>query len=540
MKRRFLVVAASLLVAAVLAWGGTAWADQSGAQIDPSVQTELSAVGSGGSVPVIVYATPGHLADLTAEIGAANVDESLALIGAVSTDVTSDTVATVAALPYADYIAADTPTFGTDDGDYGKTLDVTNAAIGLGDILPPPPVANGYDGTGVGVAVLDSGSADVPDLDGANGQSRVVAFVDFVNGRRHMYDDGGHGTFVDGIIAGNGESSLPFDQGGPATTQYRGVAPDANIISLKVLDRHGNGRASALIAAIAWAIAHRQQYDIRVMNISVEGDVTCPAAYDPVDRAVDAAWKAGIVVVCAAGNEGAFGEGGILSPGNDPYAITVGASDTQQTDTTSDDAVCSYSSIGPTLYDEYAKPDLVAPGNHIVSLRAPGSWVDTTYPQTRVSVSTYIPGASPWTPSVYAVMSGTSAAAPVVSGAAALLIQQDPSLTPGDVKLRLMQTAQRIATSDQYAEGAGELDVAAALSDDATTTGYDLSAKLGNGSTILPIDVQLQWQKYAWSKYAWSKYAWSKYAWSKYAWSKYAWSNYAWSKYAWSIVINGE
>ncbi len=362
------------------------------------------------------------------------------------------------------------------------------------------------------MAVLDSGSADVPDLDGAHGQSRVVAFVDFVNHRRQMYDDGGHGTFVDGLIAGNGASSLPTDQGGNATTQYRGVAPDANIISLKVLDSHGQGRASSLIAAIGWAIAHRQQYNIRVMNISVEGDVTCPAAYDPLDRAVDAAWRAGIVVVCAAGNEGAFGEGGILSPGNDPYAITVGASDTQQTAGTSDDTVCSYSSIGPTLYDEYAKPDLVAPGNHLVSLRAPGSWIDVTYPQTRVAVSTYVPGASSRLPSAYAVMSGTSASAPVVAGAVALMVQKDPSLTPGDVKLRLMDSAHALAGASSYAEGAGELDVAAALTDPATTAGYDLSAKLGNGSTILPPDVLLQWQKYAWSKYAWSKYAWSKYA----------------------------
>ncbi len=536
MKRRFLVVAAALLVAVVLAWGGTAWADQTSAQIDPSVLTELDAAG-GASVPVIVYATPGHLADLTAELGATNVDESLALIGAVSTDVTPDTITTVAALPYTDYVAADAPIFGTD---YQASLDVTNATIGLGAIAPPAPVAHGLDGAGVGVAVLDSGSADVPDLDAANGQSRVVAFVDFVNGRRRMYDDGGHGTFVDGIIAGNGAGSVPVDQGGKAATQYRGVAPDANIVSLKVLDRHGDGRSSALVAAIAWAIAHRQQYDIRVMNISVEGNVTCPAAYDPVDRAVDAAWKAGIVVVCAAGNEGAFGEGGILSPGNDPYAVTVGAADTQQTDDPSDDAVCSYSSIGPTQFDEFAKPDIVAPGNHIVSLRAPGSWVDLNYPQTRVPVSSYIPGASNWTPSAYAVMSGTSAAAPVVAGAAALMIQQDPTLTPGEVKLRLMDSAQPIATSDKYAAGAGELDVAAALKDGATTTGYDTSAKLGNGTTILPIDVQLQWQRYSWSRYSWSRYSWSRYSWSRYSWSRYSWSRYTWSRYSWSVIIDGE
>ena len=534
MRARFLVIVAALLLAAVLALGGTAWADQSAANVDPSVLTELDAAG-GGTVPVIVYATPGHLGDLTAEMDPAVVDDSLPLIDAVSADVTASSLAALETLPYVDYVAADVPTFGTD---YTNSLDVTNAAIGLGQI--PQPTAGKFDGSGVGVAVLDSGSAPVPDLNDASGQSRVVAFVDFVNGRRRMYDDGGHGTFVDGLIAGSGAGSLPVDQGGRATTQYRGVAPNANIVSLKVLDSHGQGRASSLIAAIAWAIWHRQQYNIRVMNISVEGDVTAPAAYDPLDRAVDAAWRAGIVVVCAAGNEGAFGQGGILSPGNDPYAITVGASDTQQTDDPADDAVCSYSSIGPTLYDEYAKPDLVAPGNHLVSLRAPGSWVDMTYPQTRVPVSSYVSGAPGWLPSVYAVMSGTSASAPVVAGAAALMVQQDPGLTPGEVKLRLMDSARPLADASSYAQGAGELNVAAALADTATTGGYDLSAKLGNGSTILPPDVLLQWQKYAWSKYAWSKYAWSKYAWSKYAWSKYAWSKYAWSKYAWSVVINGQ
>jgi serine protease AprX len=322
--------------------------------------------------------------------------------------------------------------------------------------------------------------------------------------------------------------------------QYRGVAPAANIVSLKVLDSHGQGRASSLVAAIAWAIVHRSQYNIRVMNISVEGEVESPAAYDPVDRAVDAAWKAGIVVVCAAGNEGDFGQGGILSPGNDPYAITVGAADTQQTADTSDDQVCAYSSVGPTIYDEFAKPDLIAPGNHLASLRAPWSWVDVTFPQSRLAVSSYVPGAPGWLPASYTVMSGTSASAPVVSGAAALMIQQNPGLTPGQVKLRLMDSADPVAGASSYAQGAGELNVAAALTDTAQTSGYDPSAKLGTGSTVLPPDVLLQWQKYAWSKYAWSKYAWSKYAWSKYAWSKYAWSKYAWSKYAWSVVIDGQ
>ena len=125
------------------------------------------------------------------------------------------------------------------------------------------------------------------------------------------------------------------------------------------------------------------------------------------------------------------------------------------------------------------------------------------------------------------------------------MLQNDRRLTPGEVKLRLMDSAHPLADAAPYSEGAGELDVAAALNDNAVTSGYDLSTKLGSGSTVLPIDVLLQWQKYGWSKYGWSKYGWSKYGWSKYGWSKYGWSKYGWSKYgwsdyAWSVVINGQ
>ena len=170
MRARKFLTAAVLLVVAVLACGGTALADQA-APVDPSVYTELD---TGGNVPVIVYATPGHLADLTAELGAADVDDTLSLVGALSTQVTADTVDDLAALPFVDYVAADVPVFGTG---YVDTLDVTNTAIGLGGL--PAPADGGPTGAGVGVAVLDSGSADVPDLEGPDGRSRVV-----VPGRR--------------------------------------------------------------------------------------------------------------------------------------------------------------------------------------------------------------------------------------------------------------------------------------------------------------------------------------------------------------------
>ena len=178
MRARPLVTASVVLLAVFLLSGGTAWADTGAtAPVDPSILTELDAAG-GGSVPVIVYATPGHLADLVAQADAGTVDDTLALVGAISADVTPGSLDELAALPCVDYIAADVPVFGTG---YADTLDATNAAIGLGGVAPPD--AGGPTGKGVSVAVLDSGSADVPDLDGANGRSRVVGWVNFVRCR---------------------------------------------------------------------------------------------------------------------------------------------------------------------------------------------------------------------------------------------------------------------------------------------------------------------------------------------------------------------
>jgi serine protease AprX len=525
-------VAAVIILCCALA--PAAWADRERAAVDPSVITELEAVGRGGSVPVIVYAD-SSLDDVVATLSRSPEITRLDLIGAVAASVTAEELDALALLPNVSAIVADVPLFGTGAV---ETMDVTNLAIGLGALAPP--YAGGLSGKGVTVAVLDSGSEAHVDLMNADESSRVVAWVDFVKGKKRPYDDGGHGTFVNGLIAGDGDASLPLDQGGRATQQFRGVAPGADIVSLKVLDRFGQGRASTLVAAIGWAIRHRDQYDIRVLNISVEGPVTGPVATDPMALAVEAAWKAGLVVVCAAGNEGDFGPGGVLSPGNDPYVITVGALDTRQTADRGDDVMTRYSSVGPTMFDEIAKPDLVAPGNRLVSLRAQSSYIDRSFPQNRVAVDSYLPDARPGEHEQYFVMSGTSASAPVITGAVALMLEQDPSLTPDDVKLRLMQSADPFAGVPAGAQGAGVVDVPAALASTARSDGYALSADLGDGHTLLPPDVELQWQKYAWSKYAWSKYAWSKYAWSKYAWSKYAWSKYAWSKYAWSVVIDGQ
>src|SRR5581483_5620335 len=332
----------------------------------------------------------------------------------------------------------------------------------------------GWDGTGVGVAVIDSGISDHSDLhDPATGASRVVYSESFVPGT-DTSDGYGHGTHVAGIIGGNGTLSNGY------TT---GVAQHVNLVNLRVLHSTGAGSDSYVIAAIQRAIALKDTYNIRVINLSLGRPVYESFTQDPLCQAVEAAWPAGIVVVAAAGNWGRdneFGTNGyglIGVPGVDPYVITVGAMNTVSSSDKSDDVLATYSSKGPTMVDHIVKPDLVAPGNHIESLMAPSNTLAGEMPQNVVSPAEY--GDLTGQPG-YMWLCGTSMATPVVAGAAALLIQQDPSLTPDAVKARLMKTADKTFPSesvivdpttgqaftedyDIFAVGSGYLDIPAAL-----------------------------------------------------------------------------
>ncbi len=524
MSTRILVLALALLCLLALPAVALADDDLQGAKIDPSVQLVVDATGGDEAVPVLVYAR-GDGDDVRDRLPAGVETTSLPVIGALAAYQTPDEIETLAGEPFVQAILADNPVYGFD---YRSSMDITNLAIGLADV--PSPADGGPTGDGVTVAILDSGVSAEQDL----GADRIVGWKDFVKGKRQPYDDAGHGTFVAGLIAGDGSASLPLEDGGVATMQYRGVAPQADVVGIKVLDQYGQGRASTVIAGIAWAMAHKDDYGIRVLNLSVGGDPVGPAGQDPVAMAVEAAWADGIVVVCAAGNEGDFGLGGVLSPGNDPYVITVGATDTHQTPEVRDDSVAAYSPRGPTLYDEIAKPDLVAPGNRVVSLREKGSFIDRSFPENRIPVDEYAPGAVASQKPAYLMLSGTSTSAPIVAGAVALMLQQDPSLTPDDVKLRLMRSADPVRGAGEFEQGAGLLDVDGALADPSHADGAALSADLGDGTTILGPDAVERWTKYAWTKYAWTKYKWTKYKWTKYAWTKYAWTKYAWTKYAWT------
>jgi len=311
----------------------------------------------------------------------------------------------------------------------------------------------GLDGAGIGVAVIDSGIAYHDDLADVAGPQRVDRFVDFVGKGATPYDDYGHGTHIAGIIAGNGH-----DSGGRRT----GMAPAARLIVLKALDSAGNGHVSDVVAAIEYAVAHRDELNIRVINLSIATPVYESYETDPLTLAAKKAVEAGIVVVAAAGNNGISPAGhtryaGITAPGNAPWVLTVGGSSHMGTTTRDDDTVARYTSRGPTAIDAAAKPDVLAPSVGIESLAAPGS---TLY---QWGTPYLLPGtvASPALP--YLSLSGTSMAAPVVAGTVALMFQVNPQLTPNEVKAVLQYTAEVNAYADPLTQGAGFLNAKGAV-----------------------------------------------------------------------------
>ena len=355
---------------------GRAFADNS--KISPDLQP-LMANPSGKINVIVQYSTPpqqpsgGLLGGLLG--GVVN------LVGGVLNTVFSLIPAVSATLQPADILAASNQsnvTYISLDRQLGATLDYTAAAVGA-----PTAWSYGLDGSGVGVAVIDSGIYNHPDLRAANSsKSRVVYRQNFIGGGV-LNDDFGHGTHVAGIVGGNGSSS---DQPGAFRT-FKGIAPNANILDLRVLDQNGASHDSAVIAAIQTAVQLKNQYNVRVINLSLGRPIFESCSHDPLCQAVEAAWKSGIVVVVAAGNDGRNGYATILSPGSAPHAITVGAMKTEETMSTSDDRIASYSSRGPTYIDLTAKPDVVAPGNLVDSLLAPGSTLVNDYPGNIVPAS---------------------------------------------------------------------------------------------------------------------------------------------------------
>jgi serine protease AprX len=351
-----------------------------------------------------------------------------------------------------------------------------------------------FTGAGVGIALIDSGVNSHPDLNmGLLPLSRVVYNQSFLTAKNaKANDDYGHGTHIAGLIAGNGASSTGFLY----SQTFKGVAPDANIVNLRVLDANGSATDSQVIAAINQAIALKSRYNIRVINLSLGRGVYESYQLDPLCQAVEKAWKSGIVVVVAAGNYGRYlptdGYATVTSPGNDPYVITVGSMKPMGTVDRSDDLIASYSSKGPTYLDHIVKPDVVAPGNTLVSTGIGNTTLYKNEPENRVPYNSYMVGGNSNPSKTYFSLSGTSMATGVVTGAVADLLQAHPSMTPDQVKARLMKTASKtFPTSssvydptsgntytsqyDVFTVGAGYVDLAAALANTDLARGTAMS-----------------------------------------------------------------
>jgi serine protease AprX len=335
-------------------------------------------------------------------------------------------------------------------------------------------------GRGVTVAVIDTGIDGAnPDLEAADGSSRVIGSA-VVNPLAASAEDRyGHGTHVAGIIAGDGTRR---GVGDPERGRYIGIAPEANLVSVKIADDNGGATVLDAIYGLQFVVDHRDDYGIRVVNLSLESTVARSYRTDPLDAAVEAAWFAGIVVVAAAGNRGSGPDAVQHAPGNDPYAITVGAVDDKGTPGRADDAVAPWSGRG-TTQDGFAKPDVTAPGSRIVSVLPAGSAYARLCPTCVVGQS-------------YIRAGGTSMAAPVVSGIAALMLQAHPTWTPDQVKQALRRSAEMVGSP------IGEVSAIGVL----LSGGDPASAEQGlvpNG-LVDPATGAIDYDRSSWSRSSWS------------------------------------
>jgi serine protease AprX len=509
--------------------------------------------GGAASVQVIVRGQVGRIAAAERVVRGlgGTIGLRISLIDGFAADVPSRALARVAASSDVASVSSDARVhmLGLTDGhdvvsDLGSLYNVRKAT-GAGDYW-----AAGFTGNGVDVAVIDSGVTPVMGLDGAgkvvNGPD--LSFESQSDATRYL-DTYGHGTFVAGIIAGRDPGTYPT----LATddSHYMGVAPDARIISLKVADARGGTDVSQVIAAIDWVVQHRNTdgMNIRVLNLSFGTDSIQAYKLDPLAYAVEVAWRSGIFVVVSAGNHGYGGnaDGVKTDPGDDtlndpaydPLVLAVGASDPKGTAVTTDDVVAAFSSRG----DKTRRPDVLTPGRSIVSLRVPGSYIDQTFPDGRV-VDRFFRG------------SGTSQAAAVASGAAALAIQQRPTITPDQLKGLFNGTAYKLPKSDPDWQGRGLLDLAKARTTAtpltiqkptaATGTG---SLELSRGTLHLTLDdvvltgerdifgrpfVSTLWAVMAATGSSWTGGVWNGSSWTGSSWTGSSWTGSSWTGSSWT------
>ncbi len=373
------------------------------------------------------------------------------------------------------------------------------------------------------IAIVDSGIDASKTADFGN---RVLASVNFSSANpKATGDDEGHGTMVAGIAAG-------------ASSDYQGVAPTAPLVSVRTADANGMSYSSDVIAGIDWILQHKDAYNIRVANFSIAGGVASSFTVDPLDKAVEKLWLNGVVVVAAAGNHGT-GNGSVpmYAPGNDPFVITVGAFDQHGDSATWNDTVAPWSAYGTTA-DGFHKPDLSAPGRWLIMPVPVNATLATSLPGRVVS-----PG--------YMWMSGTSFAAPVVSGAAAQILALHPDWTPDQVKGALMLSARSL-NDPNYAGGVGEVDAAAAASvTDPPNPNAGLDAYVApspvNGQPVFSsaswaeaVASNASWAEASWTEASWAEASWSSASWAEASWTEASWTEASWADASWTEATTSE
>ncbi|MBI1886412.1 MAG: S8 family peptidase [Chloroflexi bacterium] len=468
-KRTLLVFLALLLVQAFGA-AGIAGADSNDdvpGRLHPAVRV-FAEQHPGEQVPVIVQSR-GDLTLIEDSLRAAGGRhvQRLEIIDGFAAWVTFEQAQELARPPDVAWVSLNAVTVPThrpgEAFDYSRLATVYPAAANA-----VPAWAEGLTGKGVTVAVIDSGISPSPDFGQRAGRN-----FDFSSLSNAVVDENGHGTFVAGIIAGDGE-------------EYIGIAPHARLLGLKVSGREGYALVSDVIFALQWVVDHGGEYGIRVVNLSLVSTVADSYRLDPLDAAVEQAWFHGTVVVAAAGN---FGDGEFAvdhAPANDPYVITVGAFDDRGTQPFADDALASWSSRGETV-DGFAKPEVVAPGAGITATLAGGS-------DFARNLREYTADGR------YIRLSGTSASAAVVSGTVALMLEDEPNLTPDQVKFRLVHSGSALGGS-----GAPRVDAYAAVSStaDGEANKNAVPSDLIDPETGEIVEDSVLWRSVLWRSVLW-------------------------------------
>lgn len=367
----------------------------------------------------------------------------------------------------------------------------------------------GYDGRGVGIAIIDSGVAPGPDFGSRLVQVRLP-------GQEGSLDDvHGHGTLVAGFAAGSS-----------ADGRFRGIAPAATVYALNV-SRGTAVYSSDVITALNWVFENAHSYNIRVVNLSVSE--TAPSSYkqNVLNLAVERLWASGVLVVVAAGNNGTAPDAVNYAPANDPLVLTVGGSDDKGTAKLGDDTIASFSARGTTM-DGFVKPDLLAPGRLVASILKPGSYLDTQAP------------AANRIPPTYVKISGTSFAAPQVAGAAALAFQMHPDWSPDQVKYTLVYRARSVQAGGLTTLSIGSL-VNVQFPDGAANQGVAALVCRPNGTCLTGTTVASAWDSSTWNSSTWNSSTWNSSTWNSSTWNSSTWNwSSTWNSSTWnSSTWNG-